>query len=102
MRAGRYDMVIPIGEDWAKDFTWFNDRKLTDTRDFSGYTAQLVIGARFTLNVTINANVMSVELTHAQTAAITNFAQDDWHLKVTNPEGSTTTWLKGKVTWKIQ
>lgn len=101
MRAGRCDMTIPIGEDWAKDFTWYNDRKQTAPRSFAGWTAEVVIGTRV-VPVTINANVMSIAFADTETNTVPDYRQEDWRLKLTDPEGRKTTWLKGQVTWRIQ
>lgn len=89
MKAGRYDFEIPIGDDWAKNWT------------IAGITAELaeIVGLAVAPTVTLNKNVVSAELSTAQTGPITADKQDHYKLRI-RVNGKWATLIQGTAVWR--
>lgn len=112
MIAGRLDFVVPIGDEFSKDFARYEDRALKLPFDYTGYNAELIItegdegATRLVLKpgegLTVAGNVVSVEITEAQSKDIENFQRDWYKLRIIDPAGGKVTLLSGWITWQKQ
>lgn len=89
MKAGRDDFTVPIGDDWARN--WTVKGIVVEAAELAGLAVAPV--------VSLNNNVVAAELTHEQTAPITHDKQDHYKLRV-RVNGKWATLVQGTAVWR--
>jgi hypothetical protein len=105
MQPGRYDMVIPRGASFAKEFARYKDEAEQEPFDYTGYTFEWIIGTTMTLKLgegleLPELHVVRLALTPTDTVKAANFQQDHHKLWLHRPDGGMDPLLHGVVTWK--
>lgn len=104
--AGRLDVVARKGETFKRDITWRNPRALDGTlgatKDLTGYTGEVRVGAVWEGVVTVipgpnhSPNIQVV--IPSGVTALWTFAALRWLVRMTEPDGETVDLLAGSFT----